>query len=261
MKGRSLLALPALMLVLACEGNKEPTAPAVPVDPSKIISDGAHSGGNRDFFFLPPLVPLPLGNPDFELGKFNNALQPSLKIVICELVPNGNPPALPTATTGCARTVKTFEAGTVKLVNLPRRQFGWWTLFGLPPDGFYYVLWDTRQSGLVVTKYYRIKVFIDGDPDHPLGIADVDPISSLRQWKFSLTGQVIQLIDDVLLPIPFRVENGALCESGACNSATITTATRTVPVVNRLRWMRAAARLQVRRSPMAGCHPQASALE
>src|SRR5205085_1016163 len=37
------------------------------------------------------------------------------------------------------------------------------------------------------------------------------------------TGQVIQLVDDVLLPIPFRIEKGALCPAGAqCNSATIT---------------------------------------
>jgi hypothetical protein len=87
------------------------------------------------------------------------------------------------------------------------------------------VLWDTRQSNLRVDKYYRIKVFIDGSRV-PLGIADVDPMSSLRQWKYSLTGEVIQLIDDVLLPIPFRVEKGGgptLCGGATlCGSATVT---------------------------------------
>jgi hypothetical protein len=224
MKGRIVVAFAVLTLALAC--GKEPTAPGiapVEVDPSKIISDGAH-GGNKDFFFLPPMVPLPLHNPDFELGKFNNALRPSLKVVICEL--KSEPlDALPTTSTICNPSkplVKTFAPGSVQLVNLPLRQNGWWTLFGLPADGFYYVLWDTRQANLILSKYYRIKVFIDGMQE-PLGVADVDPMSSLRQWKYSLTGQVIQLVDDVMLPIPFRVERGALCEGGTtCNSVTVT---------------------------------------
>src|SRR3954471_13261204 len=222
-----LLALAVLALVMGCEGAPNATAPSTPTDPSKIISDGAH-GGNKDFFFLPPMVPLPIGNPDFELGKFNNALKASLKIEICQLKSeNLNAQGLPTATTGCVAgtPLKTFAPGSVNLVNLPVRQNGWWTLFNLPPDGFYYVLWDTRQSNLNVSKYYRIKVLIDGNST-PLGVADVDPMSNLLQWKYTNTGQVIQLVDDVLLPIPFRVEKGGgsvLCGgANVCGSATIT---------------------------------------
>ena len=231
MKARRLLALSVVAIAFGCEGHQSPTAPRVITGPSKIISDGAHgSGGNPDFFFLPPLVPLPLNNPNFVLGKFNNALQPSLLVEICELVPEPQN-VLPTLTTGCIKTapagtplpLKTFGAGTVKLVNLPLQQWGWWSLFGLPADGFYYVLWDTRQSNLDVNKYYRIKVFMDGDPDHPLGIADVDPMSSLREWRYTRTGQVIQLVNGWLLPIPFRVQKGAFCEGAAlCTSATVT---------------------------------------
>jgi hypothetical protein len=231
MKARRLLALSILAIVFGCEGHQSPTAPRVTIDPSKIISDGAHGpGGNPDFFFLPPLVPLPLNNPNFVLGKFNNALQLSLVVEICELIPEPSN-ALPTLTTGCITVapagtplpLKTFGAGTVKLVNLPLRQWGWWSLFGLPADGFYYVLWDTRQSHLDVNKYYRIKVFMDGDPDHPLGIADVDPMSSLREWRYTRTGQVIQLVNGWLLPIPFRVQKGAFCEGAElCTSATVT---------------------------------------
>jgi len=54
------------------------------MDPSKMISDGAH-GGNPDFFFLPPMVPNPVNNPNFEQGKFNATLGPSLTVEICEL--------------------------------------------------------------------------------------------------------------------------------------------------------------------------------
>ncbi|HEV7389265.1 MAG TPA: hypothetical protein VGN73_11700, partial [Gemmatimonadaceae bacterium] len=222
-----LSALAALIFAVACEPTKEPTSIAAPSEPSEIILDGAH-GGNKDFFFLPPMVPLPLGNRDFELGKFNNTLRPSLKIEICELKSeNLNAQGLPSATTGCVADApkKTFAPGSVQLVNLPVRQNGWWNLFNLPPDGFYYVLWDTRQSNLNVSKYYRIKVFIDGNST-PLGVADVDPMANLFQWKYTNTGQVIQLVDDVLLPIPFRVEKGGgstLCGvANLCVSTTIT---------------------------------------
>jgi hypothetical protein len=225
MKGRSLLALSVLSLALACEGNQSPTGLGAPRDPSKFLQDGAHNNGNKDFFFLPPMVPLPLHNPDFHLGKFNNALRPSLRVDICEL--DGlhlNALNVPTDLTKCiaGNPMKRFAAGTVQLVNLPLRQTGWWTLFGLPADGFYYVLWDTRQSNLNVSKFYRISVFVEGRSD-ALGIADVDPMSSLREWKYSLTGDVIQLVDDVMLPITFRVQQGALCEPGTtCASATYT---------------------------------------
>jgi hypothetical protein len=228
MNGRKLVTFAALALVgLGCEGHQLPTATSIPVDPSQIISDGAH-GGNPDFFFLPPMVPFPSRNPDFELGKFNNTLKPSLKIEICELKSeNLTAQGYPSAATGCAAgaPIKTFAPGSVQLVNLPLRQNGWWSLFGLPADGFYYVLWDTRQSNLNVNKYYRIKVLLDGSTT-PLGIADVDPMANLLQWKYTATGDVVQLIDDVMLPIPFRVEKGggpALCGAGAlCNSVTVT---------------------------------------
>jgi hypothetical protein len=225
MKAR-LLSISLLVLTAACRDANTPTQLAAPPDPSKIISDGAH-GGNKDFFFLPPMVPLPLNNPDFEIGKFNNSLRTALKIEICELkAENLNAQGLPTATTGCVAgaPIKTFPTGSVNLVNLPLKQNGWWTVNNLPPDGFYYVLWDTRQSNLNVNKYYRIKVFIDGASE-PLGVADVDPMSNIFQWKYTLTGQVIQLVDDVMLPIPFRVENGggsALCGNASlCVSTTI----------------------------------------
>src|SRR5438105_8408191 len=95
-----LLALAALMLAMACEGTRQPTAINAPTDASKVIRDGAH-GGNKDFFFLPPLVPLPINNPDFELGKFNNALKSSLKVDICELkFENFDAQGLPTDATG-----------------------------------------------------------------------------------------------------------------------------------------------------------------
>jgi hypothetical protein len=220
-----LHTLVALALIVACQDTRQPTGPDAPSDPSKIISDGAHCSVvgivcNPNFFFMPPMVPLPLNNPNFELGKFDNTLRTGLRVEICELAQTTGLPASDTPCNGAA--IKTFAQGSVQVVNLPLRQAGWWTAFGLPADGFYYVLWDTRQSNLSVTKYYRIFVLADGMTT-PLGIADVDPMASLREWKYTLTGQVIQLVDDVLLPITFRVEKGALCTGGsACTSTVVT---------------------------------------
>ena len=227
MKGRSFFVLGVLSLALACEGNKLPTGPSVPMDPSKVISDGTRAGGNPDFFFLPPMVPNPVTNPNFERGKFNNALQPSLTVEICMLeAADVNADGLPKDDARCVQTsdgkpLKKFAAGTVRQVGLPRNQSGWWSTQNLPDEGFYYVLWDTQESNLDVSRFYRIKVFLDGS-NVPFGFADVDPMSNMREWHNARTGDVIPLIDDRTLPIAFRVERGAACAGGTCNSATIT---------------------------------------
>ncbi len=231
MKPRRLPALASVLVIALLSGcnvdRQVSGVRATQQPPADIISDGAH-GGNHDFFFLPPLVPLPLNNPDFELGKFDNTLAPILSVEICELAVTDA--GLPTAASACRAVdashplTKKFAAGSVQVVNLPLRQNGWWTLLGLPPDGFYYVLWDTRQAQpkLSLNKYYRIKVFVNGSTD-PLGYADVDPMGSLREWKSSLTSQVIQLVDGTLLPIPFRVEKGQFCVTGSalCKSVIV----------------------------------------
>jgi hypothetical protein len=115
--------------------------------------------------------------------------------------------------------VKTFAEGSVRQVGLPKNQAGWWTAHDLPNEGFYYVLWDTRQPALVLTKYYRVNVLLAGNL---LGFADVDPMDNMREFRNARTGDVIPFVDDATLAIPFRVEKGALCEGGTCNSATIT---------------------------------------
>jgi hypothetical protein len=207
-----LLVLSAVALALACEDHQTPTGPSVPVDASRAISDGAH-GGNPDFFFLPPLVPNPANDPNFEQGKFNSALQPSLTVEICELQRAPvDAQGLPVATDCVAGPpVKKFPAGTVRLQN--------------PPDGFYQVVWNTRESNLDVTRFYRIRVFVEGLAI-PLGVADVDPVSNMKELRNARTGETIPLNDGSTLPINFRVEHGggpALCGSASlCNSATIT---------------------------------------
>ncbi len=216
MKGRRLLTLSALALAFACEDQKAPTGPAglrPPANPSAMISDGAH-GGNPDFFFLPPLVPNPVNDPNYDRGKANNALEASLAVEICEL---GAAPvdALGHAVaTDCVAgpPLKRFAPGT----GAVRQQ-------GSADDGFYMAQWKTKDSNLNLSKFYRIKVFVDGAHD-TLGIADLDPVASQKELKNARTGEVIPLLDDGTLPIKFRVETGALCHVGValCNSVTVT---------------------------------------
>src|SRR5207245_8464544 len=112
-----LLALAALILAMACESARRPTEIGAPTDPSKAISDGAH-GGNPDFFFLPPLLRNPVNDPNFEAGKFNGNLRPSLTVEICQL--QGAPidaQGLPVAATDCVTSdqVQNYAAGSVRL--------------------------------------------------------------------------------------------------------------------------------------------------
>ena len=212
MVGRRLLALSAIALALGCEGHQAPTAPRVSRDPSNVVSDGAH-GGNPDFFFLPPMVGNPVSDPNYEAGKGNSSLAPSLVVEICTLQSapvdaQGQP-----VVTDCVAgpPVKRFAAGSVQ-------QLG-------GADGFYQVLWKTKDSNLDVSKYYRIKILVDGS-SVPFGIADIDPMSDMRELRNARTGEVIPLLDDSTLPIKFRIEKGGgptLCgDSPICTSTTVT---------------------------------------
>src|SRR4029077_12132977 len=98
-------------------------------------------------------------------GKFNATLGPSLTVEICQL--QGAPvdaQGSPIATDCVAGPpVKKLPAGAVKLQQVD-------------PNGYYQVVWNTQQSNLDVTKYYRIKVLIEGST-FPFGVADIDPVS------------------------------------------------------------------------------------
>lgn len=206
-----LLVLAAVAAIVGCRDSKPPTDLSAP-DPSKTILDGAH-GGNKDFFFLPPMVSNPANDPNYEAGAFNATLGPRLTVEICQL--QGAPfdaQGVPVATDCVAGPpLKKFPAGTVQLQNAP--------------DGFYQALWKTRESVLDPAKYYRIKVLIEGSTT-PFGVADVDPVLNMKEFKNARTGEVIPLNDDAALPIKFRIEHGGgttLCgTSTLCNSTTIT---------------------------------------
>ena len=70
--------------LLVWDSLKPPRTPAVTA-PAFRVSDGAHpgTGSNPDFFFLPPMVPDPSGNANFDRGGSNARLLPTVDI--CEV--------------------------------------------------------------------------------------------------------------------------------------------------------------------------------
>ncbi|HEU4641851.1 MAG TPA: hypothetical protein VFS44_05290 [Gemmatimonadaceae bacterium] len=193
MRLRSITLLLCILAVAACADQRTPTAPRASA-PSAIISDGA-SGGNPDFFFLPPMVPNPVGSPDFEPGAFNGRLAPVVEI--CELA---------TLSDDCSGPAfYTFPRSEVRVV---------------PSGEHYMVNWKTDVKRLDPTKYYRVRVLVGG---RLLGFADVDPVSSGSELRNARTGEVIPLLPGSTLPIKFRIERSALCDNRSdCGSATFT---------------------------------------
>lgn len=194
---RFSLAAGAVLLVCACTGDSLNPPPGQTIQAS--LSDGAHSG-NPDFFFLPPIFGNPVNDPNFEPNAFNANVRPTVEI--CELAILPVPPA---TTRACVpgTPFKSFTASDVNLDVTGQK---------------YQVNWDTRSPSLALTKEYRIRVLLG---THELGHADIDPVMTGSALKNVVTGEFIGLVDGRTLPIKFRIENGAACDGGDCDSKTV----------------------------------------
>lgn len=80
MQARTLRVFVAV-LVAACSGSEvtQPTR-TLGTKPLSDISDGANSNGNKDFFFLPPMVDNPAGDPNFLNNGLDKTLSPMVTI-------------------------------------------------------------------------------------------------------------------------------------------------------------------------------------
>lgn len=144
------------------------------------ISDGT-TNGNPDFFFLPPLVPI----PSF-LGEFDCTQKPVVEIYTLN------------------------EAGNVQDVVAS------FTMISGPgsetvrvnPDGeLYCVNWHTKDFALDNQCMYRIQVRV---VETLLGAIDVTIVSSGSEFKNVNTNECIPLKDGRTLPIKFRIQKGAV---------------------------------------------------
>jgi photosystem II stability/assembly factor-like uncharacterized protein len=172
-----------LIVVLVLAGCREdlPTAPA---SPGFEIKDGAHSGGNGGFYFLPPLVTAP-----GYTGKFDAMQTPEVRICVFAHGGCGAEMASYTMTAGQGSEVVRVSAA----------------------DEHYIVNWHTDQFALDPALTYRISVLVAGTE---LGHADVDVVGSGKELKNVNTGEFIPLLDGRTLPIRFRIEEGAVVVIG-----------------------------------------------
>lgn len=186
---RVVLACLAAGFLVACQGDGGPLdLNELAYDPAFLIADG-QNGGNPDFFWLPPLVPNPTGNPDYQPEEFNPDLSPAVQI--CEGI----------GTTGTA-----CDGPEIALFTMTSGPGG---EFVRRETDHYHVNWHTDEFNLDATKTYRMRVLI-GTTE--LGFADVDVVSSGKQLKNVNTNEYIGLKDGRTLPVKFSIENAALCD-------------------------------------------------
>jgi hypothetical protein len=191
------------VLVVGCQDRRSATGPDSTAQPGGFeaaISDGAHSVGgkvgNPDFFFLPPLQPSPKRSANFDRSKFNPSLLPVVKICIGR---NSTPAG------ECADALT--KNGQPVVFNAVR---GWDGLPDWVDPEQYHVLWRTRDYNLVPGNYYRILVKVGGTLLGYLDIGIVPSNQPLRALKITAGGQDVGWLDDWVVPIRFRIEQGAL---------------------------------------------------
>lgn len=187
----SLGVVVAVVGLAACRNDStlQPNTPIL----NALILDGAHSNGNKDFFFLPPLVANPVGSPFYDAGKFNAHLAPVVEV--CELTA---PDVASLATSTCkSPTLRVFGPAKMSL-DASNEQ--------------YQLNWDTKSSLLNAASFYRI-IVRGAAQGTILGTMDVDPV--LGGMKNAKTGDVYVFQDGRTLPIKVRIEQGAF---GSSNS-------------------------------------------
>jgi hypothetical protein len=204
MTNRVLVTCLSLAALAACSAGD--TARSNP-DASFKISDGAHQqafndpNANPDFFFLPTMVPNPVNDPDYDPDDFNAKLLPTVEVCVLDL---------PT----------TAVEADVQLTT-PCRPGGYFTSFGAPVNGGlqkYQGSWSIPVSNDV---FYRIRVKVGAVY---LGFADVHTVGSPSLLNTVNQDQFVGQQDGSNLPIPFRIEIGALCTPAGlrpCDSATL----------------------------------------
>ncbi len=179
----SLLGLCTLG-ILSCSSDQIPSAPtaatSVPGGPNNIISDGSHSAGNPNFFFLPPLVGNPTSSPNYDADKFNGRLHP---VMVVYSLPDGE---------ACTGTPQDGPKAVAVVLE----------------EEMYKVNWDTRAANLDANTTYRLCVMSSADGGTLLGFVDLLPISG--GVKNARTGEVFAFNDGRTVPVKFRIEDGAL---------------------------------------------------
>src|SRR5687767_73233 len=202
---RRVLPYLTIAAVLACNAENS-TQPPPPLSPSAspVISDGAHGAGNPDFFFVSPTVPNPKNLAVYGDNEFNASLLPL--VTVCEL----DVPAV--------ENDDAIQPGTPCKAGPPVASFQLTASNVDPVAEKYQVDWVVPVAAPV---YYRIQVFVGSNR---LGFADVKTGPTPQSLKGTSAANLITRVDGSDLPIKFRIEEFALCDTpgtGPCSSETV----------------------------------------
>ena len=189
MKRVVLVVLPVVAFA-ACRDERSPTALNGPTISAE-IRDAVNGGGNPHFFWLPPIVAAPTPT-----GVFNPRLSPVVEVCSQNVspCPDGQVHARFTTTSG--------SGAQIVRVDLTNQ--------------LYVVNWNTDPSREPVGSSFRIAVIVH---KAVLGFADVDIVAA-GMARNANTGGDVALVNGRVLPIKFRIEEGALCPSNSALDCT-----------------------------------------
>ena len=178
-----------IVLALAsCRAGDSTTPISVPPgQPSFAVSDGVTVGGNRDFFFLPPMAKNPSSNPNYQANAFNPNLKPEVRV--------------------CA--LAATSAASVQIGTLCKSGGYSVSATAALSDEQYVYSWNVPKNG---DPFYRVSVWVGATR---LGFTDVSTVKS---------DLLLEANDGRTLPVKFRIEQFALCAipgTGPCASKTI----------------------------------------
>jgi hypothetical protein len=166
-------ALVCLTALAACSAPDEPTAPsASPLTAIKPVAAISHaiSGGEKHFYWLPPIAPDTIYG-----GTFDPGLQPEIRICRVSALP-------------CAVPLVTFPSGTIA-VNAAEESYS--------------VVWSTKPANITLDDY-RAEVWIAG---RKMGFADIRVVSSARDLR-NVPAGFAGVLKSKNLTLAFRLELG-----------------------------------------------------
>jgi hypothetical protein len=172
-----------------CAGD----VPALGDRTDDVISDAQHNSGTQGFFFLPPIVPRP-----GVYGDFVPTVAPTVEI---DQIDPTTTHVLAVIATYTTTTGPGSERVKVHLKNAPGDDGD------ADPEGYFVARWRTADFALSTTATYRITISV---PHHILGYADVDLVTTKKQFKNVDTTSFTPLIDGDVLRIKFRIDRPAV---------------------------------------------------
>ena len=185
---RWLLLMAVLATAAACRDTVAPRTLKVP-DPTSIIVDGAHNGGNDDVFFLPPLVGDPSGAPGF-----------------------GDPEQLGLPVEIQINCLVRASGSTCPNLDFPPN------MVKASSDAHYMVNWDTKAPGVDPGDTYRIEIHIGAKT---IAWADVFLVPNGNPKNVATTND-IPLADGRTMPIKVRIEKGWDCTNRTSKNQCVT---------------------------------------